>query len=194
MSEIVTEVITGSALRSRVAEMGEALAEEFRGRNPVFVGVLSGAMPFLADLIRQIPIDLEVDFLALTRFGEGGRVGLAIDVETPLHGRDVVLVEDIVDTGLTATALISLLEERDPATLSLVTLLDKVPRRLVEVPLAFRGFEVGDEFLLGYGLDWDGKYRNLHSLWAVLDMGAFAAEPSVLDDKVFSGPADRLLT
>lgn len=194
MSDIVTEVISRQALSSRALELGAALAEEYAGRDPIFVGVLTGSLPFLADLVRATPIDAEVDFLALTRFGEGGRVAIAIDVATPLTGRDVILVEDIVDTGLTALALMNMLQERDPASLSMVTLLDKVPRRLVEVPLAFRGFEVGDEFLLGYGLDWEGRYRNLQSLWAVLDLAEFAANPGVLHSKAFAGAADRLRT
>lgn len=190
----LAEVITARAIATRVAELGEALADEYDGRVPIMVGVLKGALPFLTDLVRAIPIELEVDFLALTRFGEGGRVGLAIDVATPLSDRHVIVVEDIVDTGLTLTALLGLLGERQPASLAVVTLLDKVPRRLVEAPLAYRGFEVGDEFLLGYGLDWEGQYRNLRSIWAVMDLAEFAADPGVLAREVFGSSADRLLT
>lgn len=192
-TESLVEVITAEALASRAAELGEQLTADYADKDPVLVGVLSGSLPFLADLVRQVRTDLEVDFLALSRFGEGGRVRIAMDTETSLEGRHVVIVEDIVDTGLTLSVLRRLLETRDVGSLATVTLLDKAPRRIVDVPLEYRGFQVGDEFLLGYGLDWEGVYRNLRSIWAVLDLAAFQEHPHALADKVFREAGDNLI-
>lgn len=163
-------MVDAGALQRRIGELGAGIADDYAGRNPVLVGILKGCVPFLADLIRAIDEPHEVDFLLLTRFGSKGRVGVAMDTAISLEDRHVLLVEDIVDTGLTLSALRRNLEVRRPASISTVTLLDKVPRRIVDVPLEYRGFEIGDEFLLGYGLDWDGRYRNLPGLWAVMDM------------------------
>jgi hypoxanthine phosphoribosyltransferase len=174
---ILTEVIEAETLQSRVAELGKEMSADYAGRDPVLLGVLKGAVPFLADLSRHLPTDIEIDFLSLTRFGEEGRVGIAVDSGTSLVGRDVIVVEDIVDTGLTLSYLLGLLETRRPASLATATLLDKRKRRIVDVALEYRGFEVGDEFLLGYGLDWEGRYRNVPSLWAVLDLAAFREDP-----------------
>lgn len=186
------EVITAEALRSRIEELGAQLAEDYRGREPVMVGVMHGSLPFLADLVRHMPITLEIDFLALSRFGEGGKVRIAMDTAISLEGRDVVIVEDIVDTGLTLSYLRRLLETRDVASLATVTLFDKAPRRIVDVPLEYRGFEIGDEYLLGYGLDWEGKYRNLRSVWVVLDFGVLQENPDDLAARVFHERGDSL--
>lgn len=164
------EVVTADALSKRVCELGAAIAKDYAGMNPVLVGVLKGSVPFLADLIRCIDEPHEVDFLLLTRFGSKGTVAVAMDTAISLENRHVLLVEDIVDTGLTLSTLRRNLGVRNLASLKTVALLDKVPRRIVEVPLEYRGFEIGDEFLLGYGLDWNGRYRNLPGLWAVMDM------------------------
>lgn len=186
MTGVVAEAIGESEIRQRVAELGEAISADYQDRTPVIIGVLTGAMWFVADLVRSLTIEAEVDFIDLNRFGEGGRIRLALDSGTPLIDRDVILVEDIVDTGLTLTVLKRMLIDRGAASVSVVTLLDKVPRRLVDVTLDYRGFEVGDEFLLGYGLDYQGKFRNLKSLWAVLDFPAFQHDPSTLVRAVFS--------
>lgn len=186
------EAISAKALASRTKELGSQLTEEYGDRQPVFVGVLHGSLPFLSDLIREVQTPLEVDFLALSRFGEGGKVRIALDTEISLEGRDVVIVEDIVDTGLTLSYLRRLLETRDVASLVTVTLIDKAPRRIVEVPLEYRGFEVGDEFLLGYGLDWEGQYRNLRSIWVVLDLAALQSDPGGLGERVFRAHGDNL--
>jgi hypoxanthine phosphoribosyltransferase len=180
MNAIVTEVIREAEIRQRVSELGEAVSRDYEDRKPILIGVLTGAMWFFADLIRSISVEMEVEFFDLLRFGEGGRIRLALDSGTPLVDRDVILVEDIVDTGLTLTVLKRMLVDRGAASVSVVTLLDKVPRRLVDVSLDYRGFEVGDEFLLGYGLDYQGKFRNLRSLWSVLDLPAFQTDPDVL--------------
>jgi hypoxanthine phosphoribosyltransferase len=188
-SEAFVEVVAAASLRERVEQLGEEISRDYVGREPVLVGVLKGSMLFLADLMRSLPVPAELDFLALTRFGGGGRVSIAMDTELSLEGRDVIIVEDIVDTGLTLAALHRLLELRGVTSLATVTLVDKAARRIVDVPLEYRGFEVGDEFLLGYGLDWDGLYRNLPSLWAVMDMTALADDRHALAGEVFGHPA-----
>ncbi|MPZ51899.1 MAG: hypoxanthine phosphoribosyltransferase [Acidimicrobiia bacterium] len=171
--ETVTEVITSESLSERIGALADAVNKDYQGRTPILVSVLKGTLPFIADLGRRLTIPVEFDFLQLTRFGEGGRIGIALDTGDSLTHRDVILVEDIVDTGLSLQTLHQILAERHVSSLSTVTLLDKVPRRLVDVPLEYRGFEVGDEYLVGYGLDWQGKFRNLPGIWAILDRPAF---------------------
>jgi len=183
------EVVAQRQLRQRVGQLGAEIAADYAGKEPVFVGVLKGSVMFLADLVRHTDVSAEVEFLALTRFGSEGRVAIAMDTEVSLADRHVIVVEDIVDTGLTLTALRRLLEARAVASLRTVTLLDKVTRRIVDVPIEYRGFQVGDEFLLGYGLDWSGAYRNLRSLWAVLDLQALAGDPAAFAATVFGDGA-----
>lgn len=187
MTSPYLEVVDAASIARRVAELGQEIEADYVDKNPVLVGVLKGSVPFLSDLIRSITIPIEVDFLLLTRFGERGRVSVAMDTAISLSGRHVLLVEDIVDTGLTLTALRRNLEVRRVASLNTVTLLDKVPRRIVEVPIEYRGFEIGDEFLLGYGLDWQGRFRNLPSLWAVMDMNRLADIEETFPDAAFGG-------
>ena len=189
---IVTEVVAEETLAARVAELGKQITRDYRGLEPVLVCVLSGSLVFHADLIRHVEIHCETDFLALTRFGEGGRVRLAMDTAANLEGRHVLVVEDIVDTGLTHQILCRTLEARNCASLETVALLDKSSRRIVDVPISYRGFEVGDEFLVGYGLDWKGRFRNLRSLWAVLDFARFAEDPSVLSEVAHPTRGDSL--
>ncbi|MBT8211663.1 MAG: hypoxanthine phosphoribosyltransferase [Acidimicrobiia bacterium] len=170
MTSPFVEVVSRSSLRERVDQLGAEISTDLKGEVPVMVGVLQGSVVFLADLVRSMTIDLEVEFLSLTRFGHDGQIGIAMDIADPLEDRHVVIVEDIVDTGLTLASMRRLLEVRNPASIRTVTLIDKAPRRIVEVDLEYRGFEVGDEFLLGYGLDWKGHYRHISSLWAVMDL------------------------
>ncbi|MFQ5554079.1 MAG: phosphoribosyltransferase [Acidimicrobiia bacterium] len=185
MNDTFVEVVPESDLRRRVSQLGVELAADYASREPVFVGVLMGCIPFLADLVRATDAALEVDLLSLTRFGHEGRVGILLDTSISLEGRDVVLVEDIVDTGLTLSVLRKSLEMRGVASLATVALLDKAPRRIVDVPVEYRGFEVGDEFLLGYGLDWEGRFRNLRSLWAVMDLGLLTENSGAFEDHAF---------
>ena len=188
----VTEVVDATTLSARVAELAAQIAKDYEGREPLLIGVLKGAVPFLADLSRGMDPKTDIDFLGLTRFGVEGRVGIAMDTATSIEGRDVIIVEDIVDTGLTLAYLRGLLETREPASLATVTLLDKQTRRIVDVPLEYRGFEIGDEFLIGYGLDWEGRFRNLPSLWAILDLVEFQENPDLLAAQVYRGPGDRV--
>lgn len=175
-----TRVIEEADIQSRVTELGEAIARDYRHRDPLFVVMLLGSVPFAADLVRAVDIPSEVDFMALHRFGESGRIGIAMDLTTPVLDRNVVIVEDIVDTGLTLTVLRRMMSDRGAASVATAALFDKTARRVTEVPIEYRGFEVGDEYLVGYGLDWQGLYRNLRSIWAVLDIEAFVDDPRVL--------------
>jgi hypoxanthine phosphoribosyltransferase len=189
---VLSEVIDAVTLERRVAELGAEITEAYADGDLVLLGVLNGSVPFLADLSRHLPTSVEIDFLSLTRFGEKGRVGIAVDSGTAITDRHVLVVEDIVDTGLALSSVRTLLETRRPASLATVTLLDKRPRRIVEVPLEYRGFEVGDEFLIGYGLDWEGRYRNVPSLWAVLDLPRFQEDPERYAAEAFWSATDRL--
>lgn len=189
---VLALAVTPETIAARVADLAAEIRTDFADREPVVLGVLNGAVPFLADLTRGLPPRLDIDFLSLTRFGSEGRVTIAVDTATPISGRHVLLVEDIVDTGLTLSYLLGLLGTREPASLTTATLLDKRSRRIVDVPLRYRGFEVGDEFLLGYGLDWEGRYRNLPGLWAVLDMAAFGRDPAAAAQGAFGGQGDKV--
>ena len=180
MGEVGKLALPEDEIRSRVGELGQAISHDYQGRDPLFLVMLTGSVPFGADLVRSVEINAEIDFLGLNRFGESGRIGITLDTSTPLFDRNVVIVEDIIDTGLTLTTLRKMILDRGAASVSTAALLDKSRRRLVDVPVEYRGFEVGDEFLLGYGLDWQGLYRNLRSIWVVLDMEARVADPKAL--------------
>ncbi len=147
------------------------------GDGVLMVAVLKGSIPFLADLVRALTVVPEVDFLALSAYTEGtGRVRIVKDLDVDIAGRDVVVVEDIVDTGLTLTYLLGALGRRGPRSLEVCALLDKAARRIVPLNVRFTGFTVGDEFVLGYGLDFAQRYRNL-DLVAVGDLEALRADP-----------------
>lgn len=165
---------TSAQVQSRVQELGAQLARDYRDKYPLFVGVLRGVAFFMADLIRATPIHLGVDFLALSHYGsqhEDSPMRILKDLDQDIRGRHVVLVEDIVDTGFTLRYLLEVLRARGPASLRVCALVDKRVRRLVDVPLDYVGFEVGDQFVVGYGLDHRQKLRNLPFL-AVLRPGA----------------------
>ena len=185
MAEPVVLALSDEEIQTRVRELGGVIADDHSDTRPVIVGVLTGALWFLADLVRAMDIDLDIDFLLLNRFGEGGRIRLQTDTALPLVDRHVILVEDIVDTGLSLTVLRRMMEERGAASVACAALLDKTTRRIVDVPLEYRGFEVGDEFLIGYGLDHDGLFRNVPDLWAVLDLAEFRDDPEPFARRVF---------
>lgn len=181
---LATEVLPEDDILSRVAELGSAISADYEGRDPLFIVMLNGSVPFGADLVRHVSMHAEVDFLGLNRFGESGRIGLTLDTSTPLFDRNVVIVEDIIDTGLTLTTLRRMIVDRGAASVSTAALLDKTRRRVADVPIEYRGFEVGDEYLVGYGLDWQGMYRNLRSIWAILDMERLVADRLALAAEV----------
>jgi hypoxanthine phosphoribosyltransferase len=156
-------LITASDIERRVGELGADISRDYRGREPLLVGVLKGVTCFMADLMRHVSLPLAVDFMSITSYeGEHqGSVRIIKDLDEPLTGRDVLVVEDIVDTGMTLNTLLGDMRSRSPASLKVCALLDKRVRRLVDVPLDYVGFEVPDEFVVGYGLDFRQKYRNL---------------------------------
>lgn len=178
--DYASELITREDIASRVAELGAAIELDYRGRNPLFIIMLKGSVPFGADLVRNVDVPSEVDFLGLNRFGGSGRIAIAVDLSTPVFDRNVILVEDVIDTGLTLSVLKKMMKDRGAASVATVALLDKTRRRVTDVSIEYRGFEVGDEFLIGYGLDWNGKYRNLDSIWVMLDPDAFTKHPDLL--------------
>lgn len=185
MSEPYVEVIDENALQRRVAELGKEVTAQLTEPDPVVIGVLKGSIPFLNDLAHHLPLTIEVDFLSLTRFGREGRVSIAMDLSVPVEGRSVLIVEDIVDTGLTLVTMRKMLLARGAKSVTTVALLDKAQRRIVDVPVEHRGFEVGDEFLLGYGMDWHGRYRNVPSIWAVMDLSVLTTDPDSFGQRVF---------
>jgi hypoxanthine phosphoribosyltransferase len=176
-------LIDTAELSGRVQELGGQIAADYAGREPVLVGVLTGAVVFLSDLMRAIDGLLRCDFIGVSSYGTGaqssGIVKITADLASSIEGRDVLVVEDIIDTGRTITYLRRNLETRHPRTLRVCTLLDKIERREVAVELDYVGFTIPNEFVVGYGLDYAGLYRNLPYL-AALDVGGAAAPPGRL--------------
>jgi len=162
-------VITESQIDARVRDLGAVLSRDFAGEDLRLVTVLKGGLFFLADLCRAISTDMQLDFLAVAPYtpGNAGFVRVTKDLDDDLAGSSVVLVEDVVDTGLTVNYVLSLLAARKPARLAVCTLLDKPARRIADVDVAYRGFELADDFLVGYGLDVRGLHRNLPYVAAV---------------------------
>jgi len=171
-------------LRAAVARLGREISDAY-GDGLVLAAVLKGSVPFLADLLRSLTIAAEVDFLAISPYAPGtGRVRLLKDLGTDIAGRHVILVEDIVDTGLTAGYLLGELERRRPASLAACTLLDRAGRRIVPTPLRFVGFTVGDEYVVGYGLDFQERYRNLEAVVAIDEAALRRGATARLDELV----------
>ncbi len=157
-------LIPATQIQERVRELGSRIAQDYSGRPPRLITVLRGGLIFLADLCRDIPLDCTMDFMAISAYGQptaGGAVRITKDLDDPIAGQSVLVVEDIIDTGLTLHYLLGVLRARQPASLEVCVLLDKDARRLIDLPIAYRGFRVPDEFLVGYGLDLRGRYRNL---------------------------------
>ena len=148
-------------LQKRVKDLGAAISRDYAGKDPILVGVLRGVMCFMADLIRNVSLSIHVDFLAVSDFEGASAIKILKDLDENIMGRDVILVEDIVDTGMTVNHIVDYLWAKKPASLRICTLLDKSARRLINVDLAYVGFEAPDEFLVGYGLDFRQRYRNL---------------------------------
>ena len=157
-------LISPTELETRVRALGRKISRDYRGQAVVLVGMLKGVTFFIADLARQISIPIAIDYLALARYGPtqpGARVKVVRDIDIDIAGRNVILVEDIVNTGLTLDYVVNLLRERGPASLEVATLLDRPNRRLAEVPLKYVGFQIPNDYVVGYGLDYRELYRNL---------------------------------
>jgi hypoxanthine phosphoribosyltransferase len=166
LAPVIREVIlTPEEIQNRIAELGAAITRDYLGRTPVFVGVLKGVLFFMADLLRQVPLPLEVDFLAISNYSSESRarglVRLMKDLDIPLTGRHVVFVEDVIDTGLTLNYLLRILRSQHPASLEVCVLFNKARHRLIDIPIKYKGFDLPDKFVVGYGLDHREKFRNL---------------------------------
>lgn len=158
-------LISETEIGQKTAELGKTLTKDYQGLNPLCICILKGAAPFMADLVRKIDIPLEMDFMAVSSYGNStessGVVRIVKDLEASVEGRHVLIVEDIIDTGLTLSYLVELLKGRKAASVKIVTLLDKPEGRRVELAPDYCGFEIPDAFVVGYGLDYAEKYRNL---------------------------------
>ena len=168
-------LFTSEQIQTRVAEMGAEIARDYAGRTPLLVGVLKGAYIFLSDLARATDLRLGVEFMAISSYGSGmrssGEVRIVKDLDVPVEGRDILIVEDIVDTGLTLSFLISSLHQRGAKSVRLAALLDKWERREREVQIDYVGFRIPDAFVVGYGLDFAERYRNLPYVAILTDPG-----------------------
>ena len=158
-------LISAESLQSCVREMGAQISRDYAGRRPELICVLKGAMVFMSDLVRAIDLPLTMDFIAVSSYGKGmnttGEVKIVKDLDEPLEGRDIILVEDILDTGLTLSYLVRSFISRGATSVKIATLLNKPDRRKVDVEVSYQGFEIPDKFVVGYGLDFAERYRNL---------------------------------
>lgn len=158
-------LISDREIKDKVLELGDAISEDYAGQNPLLVGVLKGVVPFMADLLRAITIPIEVDFMAIASYSaearDRGMVRLEKDLGVPIADRHVLFVEDVVDTGLTLNYLLRNLRTRDPASLNVCVLLNKVSHRLIDLPIKYKGFDLPDRLVVGCGLDFRERYRNL---------------------------------
>jgi hypoxanthine phosphoribosyltransferase len=158
-------LIDEETLAARVAELGSEVSADYEGRELLLIGVLKGAVFFMADLMRHLTVTCEVDFMAISSYGDAtdssGIVRILKDLDISIEGRDVLVVEDIIDSGLTLSYLIRNLESREPASLEVCALLTKPSRREIDVPVRYVGFEIPNKFVVGYGLDFAERYRNL---------------------------------
>jgi len=164
-------LLSKDEIEDRVKELARAISEDYQGKELLLVGILKGAAVFLADLMRHMSIDVRIDFMAVSSYGASskstGVVRILKDLEQSIEGRHVLVVEDIVDTGLTLNYLLEILRARDPASVRICALLDKPSRREIEVPVDYKGFAIPDEFVVGYGLDFNEKYRHLPDIYVL---------------------------
>ena len=169
-------LITTEQLQNRITELGAEIARDYAGKNPLLIGVLKGACTFLSDLMRAADIQLGIEFMAISSYGASmrtsGEVRILKDLDVAIEGRHILVVEDIVDTGLTLNYLLANLKSRGAASVKLAALLDKFERREKEVPIDYLGFQIPDKFVVGYGLDFAERYRNLPFIGVVKDPNA----------------------
>ncbi len=155
-----------AAIAQRVRELGAEISRDYAGKVPVFVGVLNAAAPFLADLTRAVSIPCEFDVIAVTKFSDVEGIRFQKDTSASIEGRHIILVEDTIDTGMTLGYVFKALLARRPASLAVCTLLDRPTRRIADIEIRYRGFEIPDVYVVGYGLDYLGRYRELQALYA----------------------------
>lgn len=182
MEELATVLYEAREIQERVRRLGDEITRDYAGREPVLISVLRGGAIFHADLLRAIGLQARVDFMSISSYGGGssGVVRILKDLDQDILGQDVIVVEDIVDTGLTLTYLLSTLQAREPASLEVCTLLDKSVRRITPIDIRYRGFDCPDRFVIGYGLDFEQRYRNLPYIMAVQDLDALSEDPLAL--------------
>ena len=172
MSEVGKEILIAKTdIEKRVRELADTISRDYEGRELLLIGILKGAFVFMADLVRQLRIPCQVDFVRLASYGTGtvstGNIAISKDIETSIEGRDVLVVEDIVDTGLTLSALVERLKKRDPRSLKVCVFLDKKDRRKVPFEAEYVGFNIPDRFVVGYGLDFNEMYRFLPDICVI---------------------------
>ena len=165
-ADVAEVLVSEEAIQARVRELGQRISDDYRGRDLTLVSVLKGSLPFMADLMRAIDVPVRIDLMEVSSYGgtsteSSGLVRILKDLSASIAGEDVLLVEDIIDTGLTLNYLIRYLRGKNPASLRICTLLDKPARRLVDIPVDYTGFTIEDRFVVGYGLDYGELYRNL---------------------------------
>jgi hypoxanthine phosphoribosyltransferase len=159
-------LIPADVLQNRITELGVEISRDFKGEELLLICILRGGVMFLTDLMRAISIPVAIDFMAISSYGAGqrestGQIRITLDLTTNIDGRNILIVEDIIDSGRTLNSVVDLLSTRDPKSLQVCTLLDKAERREVQVPIRYRGFTIPNKFVFGYGLDLDEYYRNL---------------------------------
>jgi hypoxanthine phosphoribosyltransferase len=179
-ADVEEVLLSGEEVQARVAELGAQLAADYAGRDPVLISVLKGSIIFLADLVRAMPIPLSIDLMEVSSYGSStessGQVRILKDLSTSIEGREVLVVEDIIDTGLTLNYLLRYLHDKGPASIRICCLLDKPARRLAPIEIDYRGFTIADRFVIGYGLDYGERYRNLPYI-GVLRPSVYGAAP-----------------
>lgn len=166
--DILHILIDRQTLAKRIDEMGKQISRDFQGRRPLIVSILKGSWIFLADLVRAMDIDADVEFMAISSYGSGtnstGEIKLIMDLNHSVKDKDVLIVEDIIDSGLTMDYMLKLLKTRGAKSVTIATLLSKPSRRKIQVPVDYVGFEIEDKFVIGYGLDYDEKFRGLKDI------------------------------
>ena len=165
MNDLQEIYLSAEEIQQRIAEIGHSISRDYLGRNPLLVGVLKGVVFFMADLLRTVTIPCEIDFIAVSSYSTEARnqgvVRMVKDLEIPISDRHVLFIEDVVDTGLTLNYILQNLRARQPASLEVCILFNKVDHRLIDIPIRYKGFDLPDRFVVGYGLDYREKYRNL---------------------------------
>lgn len=176
MSEIKEVLISEEEIQNKVKELGKKITEDYRDKNLFLLGILKGAVPFMADIMRKIDLDLEYDFMDVSSY-QGtrslGEVRILKDISTSIVGKDILIVEDIIDTGITLNYLTKVLKSRGANSIEIVTMLSKPSRRKVDLPVKYNGFEIEDNFVIGYGMDYDEKYRALPYI-GILDESVYS--------------------